>query len=125
MLRWTTWPLERSIAILPIRLPRRQTEGVRPKVPALWVVALGLGVCVALLGGCQILNRSSAAQGIQGRIVWPKDGDLWVYDVSSKQQTKITNLAAGAAVTGATWSPDGQRVIFAQFWRRPGERSSG
>ena len=28
-------------------------------------------------------------------------------------------------MTGATWSPDGQRVIFAQFWRRPNERSSG
>jgi len=78
-----------------------------------------------LLSSCQVLGRSSAAQGIQGRIAWPKDGDLWVYDVSSKQQTKITNLPSGAAVTGATWSPDGQRVIFAQFWRRPNERSSG
>ena len=77
------------------------------------------------LGSCQVLNRSGAAQGLTGRIVWPKDGDLWVYDLASKQQTKITDLPAGAAVTGATWSPDGKRIIFAQFYRRPNERSSG
>jgi Tol biopolymer transport system component len=85
---------------------------------------LALAAALALTS-CQALNRSNAATGAQGKIAWPKDGDLWVYDLSSKQQTKITNLPAGAAVTGATWSPDGQRVIFAQFWRRPNERSSG
>ncbi len=89
------------------------------------MVAIGVVAYLALISSCQLLNRSTAGQGIQGRIAWPKDGDLWVYDVSSRQQTKITNLPPGAAVTGATWSPDGQRVIFAQFWRRPNERSSG
>jgi Tol biopolymer transport system component len=72
-----------------------------------------------------MLNHSNVANGAQGKITWPKDGDLWVYDIASKQQTKITNLSAGAAVTGATWSPDGTKVIYAQFWRRPNERSSG
>jgi len=81
--------------------------------------------CTVALTSCQVLNRSSASQGALGRIAWPKDGDLWVYDLASNQQTKITNLSAGAAVTGATWSPDGLRVIFAQFWRRPNDRSSG
>jgi Tol biopolymer transport system component len=84
----------------------------------------GLAVCL-VLSACQVLNRSSVAQGLQGRIAWPKDGDLWLYDLASRQQTKITNLPSGAAVTGATWSPDGQRIIFAQFWRRPNDRSSG
>src|SRR5205807_9228555 len=78
-----------------------------------------------LLASCQILSPSRVAQGAQGRIAWPKDGDLWVMDVAARNQTRITNLSSGAAVTGATWSPDGQRVIFAQFWRRPNERSSG
>lgn len=82
---------------------------------------LGIGV----LGGCQMLNRSDAASNLQGRIVWPKDGDLWIYDLASKQQQKITNLPSGAAVTGASWSPDGKRVVYAQFWRRPNERQSG
>lgn len=73
-----------------------------------------------------MLSRSNAAQGAAGRVVWPKDGDLWVYDLATKTQTKITDLpSAGATVTGATWSPDGKRVIYAQFWRRPGDRSSG
>jgi Tol biopolymer transport system component len=85
----------------------------------------GLVVGILLLSGCQIINPPKVAQGAQGKIAWPKDGDLWIYDLSTRQQMKITNLAAGAAVTGATWSPDGQRVVFAQFWRRPNERSSG
>jgi Tol biopolymer transport system component len=84
-----------------------------------------LPVLVLALGGCQVLNRSSSTDNLQGRIVWPKDGDLWIYDLATKQQKKITNLPSGAAVTGATWSPDGQRIIFAQFWRRPNERQSG
>jgi Tol biopolymer transport system component len=87
-------------------------------------VLVGLALAV-VLSSCQMLNHSNVANGAQGKITWPKDGDLWVYDLATKQQTKITNLSAGAAVTGATWSPDGARVIFAQFWRRPNERSSG
>jgi Tol biopolymer transport system component len=89
-----------------------------------FVVLAALAVMVALTS-CQLLNHSNVANGAQGRIVWPKDGDLWVYDLANKQQTKITNLSAGAAVTGATWSPDGTHVVYAQFWRRPNERSSG
>jgi Tol biopolymer transport system component len=84
-----------------------------------------LGLAFGLvLTSCQLTNRP-ASQGLQGRVAWPKDGDLWLFDLASRQQTKITNLPQGAAVTGATWSPDGQRVVFSQFWRRPNERSSG
>jgi Tol biopolymer transport system component len=92
-----------------------------------WRSALLIALAASLLlASCQVLNRSDVSQGATGRIAWPKDGDLWVYDLPSKQQTKITNLpTAGAAVTGAYWSPDGQRVVYAQFWRRPNERSSG
>jgi dipeptidyl aminopeptidase/acylaminoacyl peptidase len=78
---------------------------------------------VVLLAACSLPGKP--AQSLAGKIAWPKDGDLWVLDLASRQQTKITNLPQGAAVTGATWSPDGQRVIFAQFFRRPNERSSG
>jgi Tol biopolymer transport system component len=86
------------------------------------LIALAAGL---VLTGCQVLNPPKVAQGAQGKIVWPKDGDLWVYDLASRQQTKLTNLPPGAAVTGATWSPDGTRIVFAQFYRRPNERSSG
>jgi len=77
-----------------------------------------------LLTGCQMLNRAPPANE-SGRIVWPKDGDLWVYDFAGNKQTKITNLPGGAAVTGASWSPDGKRIVYSQFWRRPNERASG
>jgi Tol biopolymer transport system component len=85
---------------------------------------LGL-VAGIVLASCQVIGAPRVTQGAQGKITWPKDGDLWVYDLGSRQQTKTTNLPSGAAVTGATWSPDAQRVVFAQFWRRPNERSSG
>jgi Tol biopolymer transport system component len=94
-----------------------------PVVRGAVLACLALSV---LLASCQVLNHSDVSQGASGKIAWPKDGDLWVYELPSKQQTKITNLpTAGAAVTGASWSPDGQRVVYAQFWRRPNERSSG
>src|ERR1041384_3938344 len=97
---------------------RRPNQAEMLRTLARGAVAAGLALSV-VLSSCQVLNQSTAANGAQGRIVWAKDGDLWVYDLGTRQQTKITNLSAGAAVTGATWSPDGQRVIFAQFWRRP------
>lgn len=77
------------------------------------------------LGACQVLGQSNATSNLKGRIAWPKDGDLWVYDLASKQATRVTSLPSGAAVTGATYSPDGQRLVYAQFWRRPNERQSG
>jgi Tol biopolymer transport system component len=83
-----------------------------------------LALCVTLTG-CQVLNRSNAVQGAQGKIAWPKDGDLWVFDLATRQQTRIVALQQGAAVTGATWSPDGKQLVYAQFWRRPNDRSSG
>jgi Tol biopolymer transport system component len=75
-----------------------------------------------LLTSCQLVNPPSSPQG---RIAWAKDGDLWIYDLRAKKQSRITNLPQGAAVTGAAWSPDGKRVVYAQFGRRPSERSSG
>ncbi len=85
-------------------------------------------VLAALLVSCQSAGSTSTSGGgatSQGRLVWPKDGDLWVYDIGTKQQKKITSLPAGAAVTGASWSPDGKRIVYSQFWRRPNERASG
>ncbi len=91
---------------------------------------LGLALVASLfLASCQAPGgptaNSTTSSGSQGRLAWPKDGDLWVYDVAAKQQQKITNLPAGAAVTGASWSPDGKRIVYSQFWRRPNERASG
>jgi Tol biopolymer transport system component len=86
---------------------------------------LALGASV-LLASCQALGRPAAStDNVQGRIAWPKDGDLWIYDLSTRQQRKITNLPGGAADTGASFSPDGKRIVYSQFWRQPNERVSG
>lgn len=45
--------------------------------------------------------------------------------MSSKEAKKLTNLPRSAAATGAAWSPDGTQLLYAQFWRRPGENASG
>jgi Tol biopolymer transport system component len=86
---------------------------------ALGLSAIGLAISVA------ITSCSGTGSRAEGRIVWPKDGDLWVYNLAAKQQTRLTNLPGGAAVLGAAWSPDGRRIIYTQFGRRPNERSSG
>jgi len=67
------------------------------------VLTIALASALAITS-CQLV-KSSQGQALQGRIAWPKDGDLWIYDLASKQQTKITNLPQGAAVTGAAYSP--------------------
>ncbi len=86
-----------------------------------WSVAL-LGVALgAFVVGCQ----SAGGPALSGRIVWPKDGDLWSIELPGRQERKLTNLPRGAAVTGAAWSPDGNRVAYAQFGRRPGATASG
>ena len=62
------------------------------------------------------------AQGVKANVIFfdrkpgaktPWTRKLWVYDLASKQQTKITNLPSGAAVAGATWSP------MASAWSSP------
>jgi Tol biopolymer transport system component len=89
--------------------------------------ALLLSLAASLvMASCQALVRAPAAtDSAQGRIIWPKDGDLWIYDLATRQQRKITNLPSGAAVTGVSFSPDGKRIVYSQFWRRPNERASG
>lgn len=86
-------------------------------------IAVAVAACLSIaLAACQ---GGVSRPPLTGRVAWPKDGDLWTIDMSTKQSTKITDLPRGAAVTGATWSPDGQQLVFAQFGRRPGENASG
>jgi Tol biopolymer transport system component len=81
-----------------------------------------IGLALLVLGaGCQ----SPAAPLPAGKIAWPKDGDLWSMSLPDKSQKKLTSLPRSAAVTGATWSPDGAHVVYAQFWRRPNENATG
>jgi Tol biopolymer transport system component len=94
----------------------------------LWRAA-GCALLFATLVGCQILPGGGSvgkpAPNAQGRIVWPREGDLWILDLATRQSTRVTELPRGAQVFGASWSPDGQQIVYSQFWRRPGETSSG
>jgi Tol biopolymer transport system component len=88
-------------------------------------VRVGLRVCLALALLVLSVGCQNAAALAPGRIAWPKDGDLWVIDLPTKNQQKLTNLPRSAAVTGASWSPDGSKIVYAQFWRPPGAIASG
>jgi len=89
--------------------------------PLIWPARAAVAALTLVLVACQ----PGAAQLPSGRIAWPRDGDLWVYNTAAKDAKKITNLPRSAAVTGAAWSADGTRIVYAQFWRRPGETVSG
>lgn len=100
-------------------------RGVHTSAAPRWPHGL-LGALAGLLVlGTACSSGAGSGGNLSGKVAWPKDGDLWVMDLSSRTQTKVTNLPQGVAVTSATWSPDGTRVIYSQFGRRPNERSSG
>jgi hypothetical protein len=88
------------------------------------LAALLLGACRGPEGSSATTSSATTAAP-EGRIAWPKEGNLWVMDVASKQPRKIISLPRGAEVTGAAWSPDGSQVVYAQFGRREGETITG
>ena len=92
--------------------------------PSRLVLAL-VAVAALLLGPACGGSGGQRAQAAGGRIAWPKDGDLWVLNLGTNTQTKLTNLSSSTVVTGAAWSPDGKQIVYAQFGRRQGERASG
>lgn len=108
-------------------MPTQHFRQARKLVLRAAMLFVGLAVSAQFAVGCQLLGggSTSISQGLQGRVVWPKDGDLWVLEMGTKEQKRITSLPPGAAITGAAWSPDGARVVYSQFWRRPGARASG
>jgi len=57
--------------------------------------------------------------------VWPKGGDLWELDAATGRERKLLELPSAAVITGASWSPDGREVVYAQVSRRQGTQASG
>jgi TolB protein len=60
-------------------------------------------VCVALLG----LAVANAAEALPGRILFVKDGDLWVVDAGGAHQ-----LATGGTFSQPSWAPDGTTLAY-------------
>lgn len=59
-----------------------------------------------------------------GRIVLPSDTGLVRYDLAEREQAPIVPTVPGELVTAASWSPDGARVAYGFFHRRPGDPAS-
>jgi TolB protein len=67
---------------------------------------LGLAFCFSAL--CIIGTASAQApDGLGGRILFVKDGDLWVYDASGAHQ-----LATGGTFSQPSWAPDGASLAY-------------
>jgi TolB protein len=71
-----------------------------------------LCVCLAVASVCVALVSSAAAQvpdlgGAGGRILFVKDGDLWVLDSSGAHP-----LATGGTFSQPSWAPDGTGLAY-------------
>lgn len=62
---------------------------------------------VALLVAVSIGGATDAAQDLPGRLLFARDGDLWVLDSTGSHQ-----LATGGALTMPTWAPDGSTLAY-------------
>src|SRR2546422_762791 len=68
-----------------------------------------LGLCV-LAAVCAGTAFAQAPTALPGRILFVKDGDLWVLDTSGPQQ-----LATGGTFSHACWSPSGSQLAVTLF----------
>ncbi len=65
-------------------------------------------LCLVVLGAALTVTASAQTPpALQGRIVFVKDGDLWVLDSSGPQQ-----LATGGTFSQPSWSPDGSGLAY-------------
>jgi TolB protein len=68
-----------------------------------WLVALLAVVTAVALAGVP----AQAASDLNGRILFVKDGDLWVLDASGPRQ-----LATGGTFSQPSWAPDGSTFAY-------------
>jgi TolB protein len=67
------------------------------------VLLAALGVALLLLGG----TAAAQTESLPGRLLFVKDGDLWVY-----QHGATFQLATGGTWSQPTWSPDGANLAY-------------
>src|SRR5258708_8643697 len=63
-------------------------------------------LCLFVLGAV-IVSAAQAQTSLPGRIVFVKDGDLWLADAGGAHQ-----LATGGTFSQPNWSPDGSGLAY-------------
>ncbi len=65
-------------------------------------------LCLLVLGTMIVVSTATAqSNGLPGRILFVKDGDLWVEDTTGAHQ-----LATGGTFSQPSWSPDGSGLAY-------------
>lgn len=96
-----------AVVFLPGRLSRSSGSGALRKFE---VAVEGLGQLPATLAGESGPGAGVSISPDGRRIVYPRDGALWVRELS-QLESRLVEGTAGA--TAATWSPDGESLAFA------------
>jgi Tol biopolymer transport system component len=93
---------------------------MRTRRPILAAAALALLLVAAPLSADPPNPTSVSAAAASGRLLLPRFSGLYLLDPLTKMEQQLH--APGQVVVGAAWSPDGQRVAFAQFQRKAIDR---
>ncbi|MCA1646909.1 MAG: LpqB family beta-propeller domain-containing protein [Chloroflexi bacterium] len=64
-------------------------------------------LCLAVLGAIWVGTAAAQTPALPGRILFVKDGDLWVLDSAGARQ-----LATGGTFSQPNWSPDGSGLAY-------------
>ena len=58
---------------------------------------------------------------VAGRLLLPTERGLEVYSLAERSQNLVVPSVPGETVTSAAWSPDGSKIAYGLFHRRPGD----
>src|SRR3990170_6246104 len=79
---------------------------LRPAIIAL----LALGALAAMLAALNTLPGESAFPGVNGKIVFYRNAEIYVMNADGTGQTNLTNDPA--TDYAPAWSPDGTKIAF-------------
>jgi Tol biopolymer transport system component len=87
---------------------------------------LGAAALVVMVGALGPLVDAAQApagrqppEGASGRLLLPRNRDVWQLQVSSGAEQRLLSGASLTSVTQASWSPDGRQAAYSlfRFWR--------